>query len=123
MAKYRASIRGAFLINLDSIGTGDLTIFTREGLENTRRADRRLVRLLSTTAADLHMELGQATHDWGDTDATPVMRASVRAVTITGLGENGLPALSHTSEDTPENVPTDQANEVAELVTELIRRS
>lgn len=123
LAKYRASIRGAFLINLDSIGTGDLTIFTREGLENTRRADRRLVRLLSTTAADLHMELGQATHDWGDTDATPAMRASVRAVTITGLGENGLPALSHTSEDTPENVPTDQANEVAELVTELIRRS
>lgn len=123
LAKYRSAIRGAFLVNLDCVGTGELTLLTREGLDNTRRADRRLVRLLTSTAADLHMDLRQGSHDWADTDATPAMRASVRAVTIMGLGENGLPALSHTALDTPESVPTDQANEVAELVTEIIRRS
>ena len=51
------------------------------------------------------------------------MRSSVRAVTVMGMGENGLPALSRTEQDVPENVDGDQAASVAELVTEMIRRS
>ena len=51
------------------------------------------------------------------------MRTSVRAVTVMGMGDNGLPALSRTEQDAPENVDGDQAASVAELVTEMIRRS
>ena len=45
------------------------------------------------------------------------------AVTVMGMGDNGLPALSRTEQDAPENVDGDQAASVAELVTEMIRRS
>ena len=123
LGKHRSSIRGAFLINLDCVGAGSLTALNREGLLNVRRADRRLLRLLSGTASDLHIPLMQKELDWGTTDATPAMRQSVRAITIVGMGENGMPALSKTSDDSIENVDADQAASVAALVTEMIKRS
>ncbi len=123
LSEHRSAIRGAFLVNLDCIGAGDLSLLTREGFEPTRRADRRLLRLLTGTASDLHVDLKTRNFDWADTDASVAMRTSVRAVTIMGMGDNGLPALSRTEQDGPDNVDGDQAASVAELVTEMIRRS
>lgn len=123
LRSHRSEVRGCFIVNLDRIGAGELTVLTKEGLESTRRADRRLVRLLSGAAKDLHHELAQQDYDWMSTDATPAMRSSMRSVTVMGLGENGLPALSRTPDDVAENVSGDQAAAVTEIVTEMIRRS
>jgi len=123
LGKHRSAIRGAFLINLSCVGAGNLSALNREGLLNVRRADRRLMRLLSGTASDLHIPLTQVAYDQGTTDATLAMRQSVRAITLVGIEDTGMPALSHTAEDTLENVDADQAASVAELVTEVIRRS
>ncbi|MDM8270828.1 M28 family peptidase [Thermophilibacter provencensis] len=123
LRQHRSEIRGCFVVNLDCIGAGQLTLLKNEGLESNRRADRRVSRLLMGAAADLHVELDQKPLDWASTDATPAMRSSLRSVTIRGVDENGLPALSHTSEDVPENVSGDQATHVTEIVTEMIRRS
>ena len=123
LANHRPEIRGCFVINLDCVGAGRLVTLKNEGLEGTRRADRRITRLLNGAAADLHVELGQEPHDWGETDATPAMRSSLRALTLMGLDENGLPALSRTPDDVAENVSGDQAAQVAAMVTEVIRRS
>lgn len=123
LAENRPRIRGAFLVNLDSIGAGDLTTYMSEGLFANRRTDRRIERLVSSIAADLHIHLGRAKHDHGDTDATPAMRASVRAITVTGLSSDGVPAYSHTNEDVIESVDPAQVTDVAELVAELIRRA
>lgn len=123
LSKHRRDVRGAFVVNLDCVGAGDLTVLTREGADVPRRSDRRLGRLLSNAARDLHVEMGQARYDWTSTDAHPAMRSSMRAATIMGLNENGLPALSRTLDDVAENVSGDQAHAVAEIVTEMIRRS
>ena len=123
LARHRSDIRGCFVVNLSCVGAGHLTALKTEGLEETRRADRRMVRLLSGVASDLHVELAQEPHDWEDTDATPAMRSSLRSVTIMGLGPNGLPALSRTADDVEDNVNGDKAAQVAALVTEMIRRS
>lgn len=123
LANFRQDIRGAFLINLDCVGAGVPTILTYEGFHAGRRSDRRLVRLLSNVADDLHISLQKASYGWGDTDATPAMRARVRAVTIMGMDENGLPALSHTTSDIPENVNPRQVSGIVRTITEAIRRS
>ncbi|MDO4429114.1 MAG: hypothetical protein Q4B91_06415 [Atopobiaceae bacterium] len=123
LARHRSDIRGCFVVNLSCVGAGHLTALKTEGLEETRRADRRMVRLLSGVASDLHVELAQEPHDWEDTDATPAMRSSLRSVTLMGLGPNGLPALSRTADDVEDNVNGDKAAQVASLVTEMIRRS
>lgn len=123
LAEYRRDIRGAFIINLDSIGAGQLTLLTEEGQNRPRRADRRITRLLTDIASDLHVHLEKAARPWMDTDATPAMRTSLRCVTLTGLDENGLPAFAHTPEDVLDNIDCDQIETVAQLITELIRRS
>ena len=123
LAQHRKQIRGAFVVNLDSIGAGELTMFTREGMTNPRRADRRMVRSLARTASDLHIRLAQKDHEWGSTDATPSMRAHVRSITLTGLDPSGMKALSGTPSDVVEHVNPARAAQVATLVTEMIRRS
>ena len=92
------------MINIDAVGAGELTVFTREGIINSRRADRRMVRSLARTAADLHISLAQAEHEWGSTDATPSMRAHVRSITISGVDPSGMKALSGTPADVIERV-------------------
>lgn len=123
LAEHRKQIRGSFVINLDSVGAGDLTMLSREGLLITRRADRRMLRMMSTIANDLHIPMGKAKYDWSATDATPAMLSGLRAMTIMGTDASGFRALSCTLDDVPENVVPEQAVAVAEAVTELIRRS
>ena len=123
LAQHRREVRGSFVINLDGVGAGQLAVLTHEGLVGTRRADRRLVRMLTQVADDIHLPLDKVPLDWASTDATPSMRSSLRSVTVTGLGEDGLRALSHTADDTLPNVSGDQAESVVQLVCELIRRS
>ena len=123
LAEHRKQIRGSFVVNLDSVGAGDLTMLSREGLLITRRADRRMLRMMSTIANDLHIPMGKAKYDWSATDATPAMLSSLRAMTIMGTDASGFRALSCTPDDVPENVVPEQAVAVAEAVTELIRRS
>ena len=120
---FRSSVRGSFVINLDSVGAGTLTLLGQEGVFNKRRADRRLSRLLLTTAEDLHISLGCDRRSNSTTDATVAMRRSMRSVTVTGLNECGVPAFSRTQQDVPENIDERQVSDVANLVCEAIRRS
>lgn len=123
LASHRDQIRGSFVINLDSVAAGDLTLLSHEGLLVTKRADRRMLRMLTTVANDLHVPQERAKYDWASTDATPAMMLSMRGVTMMGTDESGMRALSHTPEDVAENVVPEQAVAAAEIVTELIRRS
>ena len=123
VANFRRDLRGAFLVNLDSIGAGQLVTLTNEGYDEGRRADRRSSRLLTQTASDLQIPVEKIDYGWEETDATCAMRARVRAITVMGMDENGLPALSHTENDVPMNVDPKQVSSVARLICEFIRRS
>ena len=123
VAKHRPQLRGAFVINLDSVGAGDLAVLSSEGIGNTRRVDRRINRLLKGVAKDLNVEMLEVPFDWSSTDATPAMRSSMRCATIMGVNEFSLPALSRTPEDAPENVDPEQIALVSSMVMEFIRRS
>lgn len=123
LAEYRKQARGAFIVNLECIGAGDLTLLTSEGASVPRRADRRMVRLLSTIASDLHISLAKRRHDWAETDAYSALQSSMRAMTVMGMSEAGTPANAHSADDTAANVDAAQVVDVTELVAELIRRS
>ena len=123
IANFRRDIRGSFLVNLDSVGAGQLVVLTNEGYDEGKRADRRSIRLLTETASDLDIQLDKIDYGWEETDATCAMRSRVRSLTIMGMDENGLPALSHTDKDVPMNIDPKQVASVARLICEFIRRS
>lgn len=120
---YRRDLRGAFLINLDAIGAGQLTLITEEGIGSKRKIDRRLLRTIDRVARDLHVPLNTAPRPWADTDATPAMRQSIRSATIMGCDPGEVAALAHTAENLPQNVSPDQVAQVNRIVSETIRRS
>ncbi len=119
----RKKLRGAFVINLECVGAGDLTMLTTEGFGTPRRADRRIIGLLDKVSNDLHVTIGKLDRPWADTEATPLMRKHLRGVTLMGMGAGELPAFAHTANDVPENVDPEQVEDVCALVMETIRRS
>lgn len=121
--EYRSRLRGAFLINLDSVGAGQLTLLTEEGSGNVRKVDRRLLKSIDRIARDLHVQLQCSPRPWADTDATCAMRASVRSATLMGCDPGEVPALAHTAENVPQNVGPDQVAQVNLIVSETIRRA
>ena len=123
LKEHQRDIRGAFLINLECVGAGELSVLSREGIRAPRRADRRLLRLLTDVAKDLHIQLGTMAYDWSETESASAMRSRIRSVTITGMDENDMQAFAASRDDVPENVSPKQVHNVVRLVTELIRRS
>lgn len=120
---HRRDIRGSFVVNLNCVGAGNLTVLAAEGSADHGKADRRLTRLLTTIASDFHVSVNKVDRSYIDSDALPVMKSSLRAVSLVGLDESGLPALSKTPLDYEENVDVDQIAYVTELLAELIRRA
>lgn len=123
LAEHRKDIRGAFLINLDGTGAGNLSILTHEGASDTRKCDRRLRRMMKQVAQSLHIELNEVNHNHASTDATEAMKTSMRSITLMGCDENGVCALRGTEDDVKEALIPSQAERVTNMVCELIRKS
>ncbi len=120
---HRRELRGCFVINLDSIGAGALTLLTNEGYGDTRRGDRKISKLFDTAAKALRVPVSMNTHDWEDTDVTPALRRSMRGITLMGTEDGKIRALANTPDDVFENINKSQVVQVSELVSEVIRRA
>lgn len=120
--EHRDKLRGVFLINLESIGAGTLATLTTEGRNRVLKGDRRIGGLVSRVSADFHQEFARVEMPHVATDAYAAMELSLRSLTIAGVDETGF-ALSHTGDDQPYNVDPENVSRVADVVTEVIRRS
>lgn len=119
---HRDHLRGVFLINLECIGAGDLTMIANEGERRVLKGDKRIMGLISRVSADFHRQIGSVEMPYVDTDAYPAMEMSLRSLTLAGVDETGL-ACSHSQNDAPVNVDPDNVSFAADVVTEVIRRS
>lgn len=119
---HRDKLRGVFLINLESVGAGEVSVLTKEGTRRVYKGDRRIAGLLNQVSNDFHRPFVSIDMPYLDTDATEAMTMSLRAATVAGV-EDGHLACSHCELDLPENVSPENVNTVAEVVTEVIRRS
>lgn len=120
--EYKNDLRGAFVINLNCVGAGQLSISTKEGKGTPRNTDRRLANIFKRVGKDFNRPLQAADLTWMDTDATVAMRAGYRAITLMGLEKN-VPVGSCWAGDTPEIVDEANIADVIDIVTEVIRRS
>ncbi|EEA89679.1 M28 family peptidase [Collinsella stercoris] len=119
---HRSQLRGVFLINLESVGAGQLAMLATEGEQRVLKGDKRIMKLVQQVSADFHRECATVDMPYVTTDAHAAMDMSLRSLTIGGIEGTGF-ALSHTEEDQPYNVDTDNVAFVSDVVTEVIRRS
>ncbi len=123
LSEHRKELRGAFLVNLDAIGSGDLTLLTDEGFHNSRKADRRISRIVKNVAKDMELPLMTAPYTFEDTDATPAMRTSLRCITLMGMNSEGKANKGSVIDNELSDINSRQIAETSYLVEEMIRRS
>ncbi len=119
---HRDKLRGVFLINLECVGAGQVAMLATEGDTRVLRGDRRIMNLVRKVSSAFHHEFGSVEMPYLATDAYAAMSRSLRSLTIAGV-EGPCLACSHSEEDLPYNVDVDNIDMVADVVTEVIRRS
>lgn len=122
LKSHRDKLRGVFFINLECVGAGELAMLSMEGDQRTLKGDRRIAGLVSRVSSDFHHEIGSVETPHVTTDAHAAMSMSLRSLSIAGVEGANL-ALSHTEDDQPYNVDPANVAYVADVVTEVIRRS
>lgn len=122
LSTHRDKLRGVFFINLECVGSGQVAMLATEGDRRVLKGDKRIMNLVSKVSSAFHHELGAIEMPYLSTDAYAAMDMSLRSLTIAGIDGPKL-ACSHSEEDVPFNVDVDNINMVADIVTEVIRRS
>lgn len=119
---HRDKLRGVFLINLESVGAGQIAMLSTEGDSKVLKGDKRIMKLVQRVSSDFHHEIGAVDMPYVNTDAHAAMSMSLRSLTIAGIDGSHF-ACSHSEDDMPYNVDERNVNTVADVVTEVIRRS
>lgn len=119
---HRDKLRGVFLINLECVGAGQIAMVASEGEKRVLKGDKRIMGLVRKVSAAFHNEYGAIDMPYVTTDAYAAMSMSLRSLTLAGI-DGPTFACSHSEEDLPYNVDVNNINMVADVVTEVIRRS
>ncbi len=120
---HKSDLRGALIVNLEGIGAGDICFVDYEGLNKTRRSDRRLQSLVRKSSKELDgVEMSAERLDWRDTDATPAMEAGCRAMTIMGF-DGVAPTGWHWTSDYTGIVEEEKLEYVTGVLMKMIENS
>ena len=119
---HRDKLRGVFLINLECVGAGQLAMVATEGDRRVLKGDKRITNLVRRVSAAFHNEFVSVEMPYEATDAYVAMNMSLRSLTIAGVDGPNF-ACSHSEADQPYNVNPENVDLVADVVTEVIRRS
>ena len=119
---HRDKLRGVFLINLECVGAGQVAMLSSEGERRQLKGDKRIMNLVRRVSSAFHNEYGAIDMPYVTTDAHAAMSMSLRSLTLAGI-DGPCIACSHSEEDLPYNVDVDNIDLVADVVTEVIRRS
>lgn len=115
------ALKGALFINIDNVGGGRIRYTTREGMMRPLRSDIKLVDLASRAQSE-HPEWNIAPADFTLmlTDAYPALTQGIKAITIIGLDERGIPLNWHWTTDDLNNIEEDSLEIARSLVKYMI---
>jgi acetylornithine deacetylase/succinyl-diaminopimelate desuccinylase-like protein len=119
-ATDRASeLEGTYVVNLETLGAGQLAIIEREGSVMSQHAPQ-VVDLLQGAGQRVGIDLPAVTITMGDTDATSFSRLGLWAATLFGMDETGLFVHWHTLEDNVENVSPDHLQRALDVCLAVV---
>ena len=111
-----------YIVNLDTVGRGQLGIMVREGVLWGRPADPELVQLASESeSSDITVDADPRVYYLTNTDAQAALARGLRALSIVAL-EEGRPAFRHWPNDTLANIHPALLERTARLVIGIARR-
>jgi hypothetical protein len=122
LRQYPFPREDTYIINLDSVGRGQLSIIVAEGWLRPRQSDPVLVKLAGQTdAADIAIDADPRTYRLLGTDGLMALARGFRAMSVMAL-ENGRVPNWHRHTDTPEHVQPELIERAARLALGIARR-
>ena len=121
LGSYGSELRGAVFINIDSVGTGNLHWYQREGLGLGVAPSPRLVAIARRAAKATGILAKGARGRDAFTEATLALKARQKAITITRLDASGLHGGGGCVADDLSGVDAGMVAEAARLVAQMVR--
>lgn len=118
---YADDLRDAVIINIDNVGSGNVSWVTEEGMARRYRCDRRLASAAKRVAREEELPVRPRVYRGLSTDATPALARGYKAMSVMAFDINGRLPNWHWKTDTTENVSEENLRVTAEFVAGLIR--
>ncbi len=120
LAEHASEMRGAMVVNLESLGAGDLCALEKEGLVKTRQASSRTKRYLHHASQASGVSAGSASINWRESAASFALKHRVQSVSLVGMA-GSKPAYFAEANDVIENVSSELIDQRADFVVELLK--
>lgn len=121
LQEHESELRGAFIINIDNIGAGNLYWITKEGMARRYASDRRLMSAARKVSREDEILVKGREYKGLSTDATPALARKFKAMSIMAFDINGRLPNWHWRTDTSDNVQAENVDNVVRLVEGIIR--
>jgi hypothetical protein len=112
--------KNTYVINIDTVGTGQLCFVTRTGTLTTLNYDNELTRAADSLSYDLNVQ--KAEHRVADFDSVWFARKGIPAITLGAYDDNGLMPHIHRPEDRLENVDVACVERAVDFAVVLARK-
>jgi hypothetical protein len=124
LKRHGQELQDALIVNLDSVGAGELKYITGEGMVKALSADPELL-MFSAEVVRENPELPLAPREHRDglaTDATGALINGYRAMSVIGLDEDGVVPNWHWETDVVENLNEKNLNDAETFVGLLLKK-
>ncbi|WP_165248527.1 M28 family peptidase [Adlercreutzia sp. ZJ141] len=118
--EHSQDLRGALIVNVDSIGAGDLCLIEREGSYRLARASSRMKRFLKKATQVTGVRTNTATIAFEDSAASVAIKNGCQAMHLAGM-QNGKPALYAEAQDTVDAIDAELLDARANFLMEFIK--
>ncbi len=121
LVEHGEELRGAHIINLDNLGSGNLAWITSEGMARRYTSDRRLQGAARRVATENDWPIKGRDYRGLSTDATAALARRFKAMSVMAFDINGRLPNWHWETDTVSEVSPDNVALAVDFVTALIR--
>ena len=123
LGAYGDELRDALIINLDNVGSGQLSWVTVEGMARRYHANARLIGLAKRVSREHEILVKPRAYTGLSTDATAALARGFKAMTLMAFDSAGLPVNWHWKTDTSDQIEPEVVERTTDLVTNMIREA
>ena len=120
LAEHRDELRGSMIIEIESLGAGDLSVASAEGRIRKVSASSRIKRYTRSAIASTGVALDEVSLVGTDSIASMAQKSGLQAMHLFGA-ENGKPALKNSADDVLENIDELLFDDNVNFVFELLK--